>query len=100
MSLASGPGLVTSSSLVHLLLTSLLHLLLELLKRAPWDVSQQDAKDKVGCWDRHGKTGCVILCLVGSQFGRATEGQTEAKEKAVFSEWGLGLEAKEIRRVS
>ena len=83
-----------------MLLTSLLHLLLELLKRAPWDVSQQDAKDKVGCWDRHGKTGCVILCLVGSQFGRATEGQTEAKEKAVFSEWGLGLEAKEIRRVS
>ena len=54
----------------------------------------------MGCWDRHGKTGCVILCLVGSQFGRATEGQTEAKEKAVFSEWGLGLEAKEIRRVS
>ena len=52
------------------------------------------------CWDRHEKIGCVILCLVGSQFGRATEGQTEAKEKAVFSEQGLGLEAKDIRRVS
>lgn len=83
-----------------MLLTSLPHLLLELLRRATWDVSQQDAKDKVECWDRHEKIGCVILCLVGSQFGRATEGQTEAKEKAVFSEQGLGLEAKDIRRVS
>lgn len=47
-----------------------------------------------------GKQAVLSYAWWGSQFGRATEGQTEAKEKAIFSEQGLGLEAKDIRRVS